>query len=160
MFSSATFTLGANVENLTLTGLDNINGTGNNLANAITGNDGNNILGGGAGAVADTLTGGGGNDTMDGGAGNDSFVFAPTFGADVINGFDANATGGQDILNIDALNLAATDIGGQIQIVVANFGVGGVALDTQITIAGGGTITLSDVNGVGQNIITSQDFIF
>ena len=59
--SSVTLTLGANVENLTLTGAANIAGTGNSLNNVITGNSGNN-----------TLTSGGGNDTLDGGAGNDT----------------------------------------------------------------------------------------
>ena len=57
--SSVSFTLGANVDNLTLTGSANINGTGNGDANVITGNSGNNTLDGGVGA--DTLTGGDGN---------------------------------------------------------------------------------------------------
>ena len=42
------------------------------------------------------MAGGAVNDTMNGGAGNDTFVFGRGFGSDVINGFDANATGGQD----------------------------------------------------------------
>ena len=62
--SRVSYTLGANVENLTLTGHGAINGTGNALATtSLTGNAGNNVLDGGAGA-----------DTMAGGAGNDTYV--------------------------------------------------------------------------------------
>ena len=49
------------IENLTLTGTTAINGTGNALANVITGNTGNNILAGLGGA--DQLIGGVGTDT-------------------------------------------------------------------------------------------------
>ena len=59
--SSISYTLGANVENLTLTGSGDVNGTGNALANIMIGNAGNNILDGGVGA--DTMTGGAGDDT-------------------------------------------------------------------------------------------------
>ena len=55
------WTLAANVDNLTITGLIARNGTGNTLHNVITGNGAANILNGGAGA--DALIGGGGNDT-------------------------------------------------------------------------------------------------
>jgi len=58
--SSVDYTLGANLENLVLTG-DAVNGTGNELNNHITGNSGNNTLMGGDGA--DTLDGGIGTDT-------------------------------------------------------------------------------------------------
>src|SRR4029077_17416296 len=55
--SAANFTLEANsnIENLTLFGIANINGTGNELGNILTGNIGNNILSGGDGN--DKLTG-------------------------------------------------------------------------------------------------------
>jgi serralysin len=55
--------LSANVENLTLTGTADIDGTGNSQDNVITGNSGANIL-----------TGGGGNDTLAGGTGNDTYM--------------------------------------------------------------------------------------
>jgi Ca2+-binding RTX toxin-like protein len=59
--SSVTVVLAANLENLTLTGGANINGTGNSLVNLILGNAGNNSIDGGGGL--DTLRGGAGNDT-------------------------------------------------------------------------------------------------
>jgi len=70
--SSLTYTLGANVENLTLTGTANLNGTGNALDNVLTGNSSSNQLTGGAGN--DHLDGGLGNDTMIGGTGDDTYV--------------------------------------------------------------------------------------
>ena len=56
----ASFNLGANLENLTYTGSGNFGGTGNVLANVITGGSG-----------ADSLRGGGGDDTLNGGLGSD-----------------------------------------------------------------------------------------
>ena len=55
------YTLPDNVENLTLMGEENINGTGNELVNFITGNTGDNILDGGLGV--DIMFGGDGYDT-------------------------------------------------------------------------------------------------
>jgi Ca2+-binding RTX toxin-like protein len=68
--TAATYTLSANVENLTLQGTSTINGTGNELNNSITGNTADNVLTGGLGN--DTLTGNAGADTLIGGFGNDS----------------------------------------------------------------------------------------
>jgi Ca2+-binding RTX toxin-like protein len=61
--STITWTLGNNVENLTLTGTAAINGTGNTLNNILIGNSGSNVLSGGTGS-----------DTMSGGAGDDTYV--------------------------------------------------------------------------------------
>ena len=71
VIASVSFTLGANLENLTLTGSTK-SGTGNDLNNTIIGTTGSNQLYGGAGD--DTLNGGAGADQLFGGAGNDIFV--------------------------------------------------------------------------------------
>ncbi|MFM5962053.1 MAG: calcium-binding protein, partial [Dolichospermum sp.] len=70
--ASISYTLSDNVENLTLTGSANLNGTGNDLNNSITGNTGNNILTGLAGN--DVLDGKVGADTLIGGLGNDTYI--------------------------------------------------------------------------------------
>jgi len=59
--SSVSWTLGKNLENLTLTGKRNINATGNELSNVLTGNAGDNTLDGAQGA--DSMAGGSGSDT-------------------------------------------------------------------------------------------------
>jgi len=61
VFSTTHFALSANVENLVLQGSADLQGYGNDLANALYGNTGNNLLNGGAGA--DIMFGGLGNDT-------------------------------------------------------------------------------------------------
>lgn len=58
--ASVNFVLGANLENLILTGNNALSSTGNALANTITGNSADNLIDGGIGA--DTMIGGTGND--------------------------------------------------------------------------------------------------
>jgi len=81
--SSVTYTLGSNVENLTLTGTSRINGTGNSLNNVLTGNGVSNTLTGNYGN--DTLGGGAGNDILNGGLGSDTYLFGNADGLDTIN---------------------------------------------------------------------------
>src|SRR5207253_1494219 len=75
--SAISYTLGANVENLILTG-SALDGTGNGLDNVLTGNGLSNHLNGGAGN--DRIAGGGGYDYLSGGTGNDVFVAEITDG--------------------------------------------------------------------------------
>lgn len=89
------YTLGANVENLTLTGSSAVNGTGNTLNNVLTGNSGNNTLTGAAGN--DTLDGGAGADILVGGADNDTYKLGRGYGGDTIQENDATA-GNSDVL--------------------------------------------------------------
>ncbi|MCW5666797.1 MAG: calcium-binding protein [Piscinibacter sp.] len=72
VLSTATWTLGAGLEQLTLQGTAALDGTGNGLDNQITGNAAANLLRGGSGN--DTLTGGAGADTLVGGTGDDTYV--------------------------------------------------------------------------------------
>jgi Ca2+-binding RTX toxin-like protein len=99
------------LEDLTLTGTGAVAGTGNDLSNLIIGNSAANALSGNAGN--DTLMGGGGNDVLIGGAGddhldvsigNDTVRYTGALdGHDIVDGFDGDSAGGQDVLNVDAL---------------------------------------------------------
>ncbi|MFZ6654757.1 hypothetical protein [Undibacterium sp. TJN19] len=70
--TSVSYTLPANVQNITGTGSASITLTGNSLSNVITGNAGTSKLVAGSGDT--TLIAGSGITTMTGGAGNDTFV--------------------------------------------------------------------------------------
>ena len=71
--SAVTYTIGDNIENLTLTGTSNINGTGNSLDNIITSNSGIN-----------TLSGGNGNDTYIIDSASDIITETATGGIDTV----------------------------------------------------------------------------
>ncbi len=99
----ASYVLGANLENLTLTGSSAVSGTGNALDNVLKGNalansirglDGGDAIHGGAGDDmldggdgSDTLDGGAGADVMTGGSGNDAF-FVDAVGDSVVETID------------------------------------------------------------------------
>ncbi|PTQ91428.1 VCBS domain-containing protein, partial [Agitococcus lubricus] len=95
--SSVSYSLSNHVENLTLTGSANINGTGNSLNNVLIGNSGNNMLTGGAGN--DTLTGGLGNDTLEGGTGQDTAVYSGTWSQYIVTGSTVTGIHGTDSLS-------------------------------------------------------------
>lgn len=82
VYSLISNTLGANVEDLTLTGSADLSGSGNSLDNAITGNSGANTLSGNDGS--DVLAGGAGNDVLSGGLGADQYLFNRGDGSDQI----------------------------------------------------------------------------
>ncbi|MEO8389890.1 putative Ig domain-containing protein [Polaromonas sp.] len=95
VFSAGNWTLGDNLENLTLTGHLTVNATGNSLANVLSGNSADNILSGGAGDDVYLFGFGSGHDTLvenaEAGAGTDRVQFlAGVSVSDVWVSADAN----------------------------------------------------------------------
>ncbi len=129
--SSVDFTLGANVENLTLSRFA-LNGIGNDIANRIVGNDEANTLSGLEGN--DTLLGGGGDDILIGGAGSDTYSWVRGDGNDTI--IDTGA----DINDIDTLylfqNITPEDL--------SAIRLTSQSDDLILLLRGGGHITLAD----------------
>ena len=113
VLSSVGHTLSDHVENLVLTGKAAIDGTGNDLDNALTGNIGSNRLNGGLGS--DTLTGGKGFDTfvIEAGSGTDVDTIA-----DFVKGQDKIDLGsyGIDIGDWLTLEPMIADNGGNAEI--------------------------------------------
>lgn len=90
VFSSVSYTLGANLENLTLEGIGDLSASGNSLDNVLAGNQGANLLRGGAGA-----------DWLAGGYGADTYFVAPGDGADVVS--DDGSSGDRNVLVLESI---------------------------------------------------------
>ncbi|MBP7953877.1 MAG: calcium-binding protein, partial [Nitrosomonas sp.] len=149
--SSATLTLASNIERLTLTGTNAINGTGNGLSNLIIGNSANNTLDGSTGNDTligdegnDILVGGGGIDSLTGGNGNDSFRYSlvseslPT-GRDTITDFQS----GFDVIDFFTIDANSGVTGNQAFVFI-----GGAAFTAAAQIRYSGGLLEANINGV------------
>lgn len=164
--SSVTLTLGAEVENVTLTGSGSLSGTGNALANLMNGNAGANSLSGLAGNDSlsglggnDTLLGGDGDDLLDGGAGTDMFtggtgadhfVFnAASAGTDTIADFN-QLDGGAD--EFDVLEFQGFLVGSFAYLGTGAFSGG--SDNSEARVSGNQVLVDTDGNGVTNITIT------
>ena len=168
--SSVTYTLSANVENLTLTGAAAINGTGNTDNNILTGNNASNTLSGGAGA--DRITGGSGADTLSGGADADIFIYLATGDTGTTAATRDNITDFvhlTDILDMSAID-ANTGIAGNQAFTLINGSAFSAAGQLRFTVnAAGNTILQGNVNAnlaadfeiqlTGNISLTTADFV-
>lgn len=143
VFSTVSYDLNANVEQLFLIGNKNIDGNGNGLDNRLEGNVANNILRGGDGN--DHLWGHAGADKMRGGANADIFIFGDGDGRDQILDFE----NGRD--RIDLSGWANTS---NLFDVKAHLTVDG---DDLVIRAGSDSLRLVDVD---RNELDRSDFLF
>jgi Ca2+-binding RTX toxin-like protein len=133
--TAASYTLGVNLEQLTLLGSDNVSGTGNELDNLLVGNAGNNQLEGGNGK--DTLDGGLGSDTLVGGAGDDVYEVD-----DVGDLVQEAAGGGTDLVRASTSHTLANEVENLTLTGSANLSGTGNALANVLTgNAGNNTLT-------------------
>jgi Ca2+-binding RTX toxin-like protein len=151
VISSVTFSLGTNIENLTLTGSHAVNGTGNGTANALIGNTGANTLSAGSGN--DHLTGGMGRDVLTGGAGNDVFDFNSLKDSGISSATRDLITDFQhghdkiDLKDIDAMSSSAKN---DAFTFIANQAFHHVKGELHIKQVSGVTLAEGDVNGDGR----------
>ena len=169
--SSITYTLGDNVENLTLTGSSAINGAGNALANTLTGNSGANSLSGGDGD--DILIGGAGADALTGGNGNDTASYANAAAGVTARlasaGTNTGDAAGDTYATIENLTgsgfndiLAGTSANNVIDGGAGNdtYELSGKGTDYEITDLGGGRIQVKDLRGTdGIDILSNIEKI-
>ncbi|MCR6503075.1 hypothetical protein MUO32_29075 [Shinella sp. CPCC 101442] len=159
VLSSVTYSLTAFVENLTLLGATNLNGTGNGLRNLLIGSSGANTLSGADGN--DTLNGMGGNDrlvggahadTLYGGTGADTFAFLSqkdSYGSssrDTIMDFSRSEGDKIDLRVIDA---KLNSMGNQAFDFVGTEAFSKKAGQLRYEIASGKTIIHADLGGDG-----------
>ncbi len=118
--SSVDFTLGDNVERLTLTGsaiygvgnaLDNII-TGNDAGNSLDGEDGNDRVSGGNGT--DVVAGSTGNDRLTGGAGDDRFLFDTALDASTNVDRITDFSVAEDTIYLDSTVFSDMGAGGEL----------------------------------------------
>ena len=146
------YTLGDNLENLTLVGSADIGATGNALNNVLTGNAGDNFLNGGAGA--DTMAGGLGKDTYSVDAVGDVVTEAANAGTDTVRSW-ISYTLGDNVENLALVGSAAINGTGNASknLLVGNGGAnildGGLGTDTLQGLAGNDTI----IGGAGDDRI-------
>ncbi len=155
VMSSGTFILGANIEYLTLTGIDAINGTGNALDNRLSGNAGANVLDGGTGA--DTMIGYSGDDTYIVDHAEDVVEEEPSEGIDTVQS-SLTYTLGADIENLRLTGtIAINGTGNRLNNILvgnnaANVLAGGVGNDTYVVGAGD---TVNESAGAGSDTVQS-----
>ena len=143
--SLAIYGLTDNVENLSFTGTGGFAGTGNGLANVITG-----------GAGSDTLDGGLGGDRLVGGLGDDTYVVDATTDAvieAVGEGYDTQVTSltsAKAALNIEALFYSGTGAFTGFANATGTAITGGIGNDTLI---GGAAIDVLN-GGAGNDVLT------
>jgi Ca2+-binding RTX toxin-like protein len=132
--SSITWTLQDELDHLTLTGTDSINGFGNKFNNIIIGNTATNYLYGGNGN--DTLDGGAGNDTLEGGNGDDIYI-VDSLGDQII---DSPQTGIETVQAAVSWMLQA--------------GLENLTLLDDLILPGGDSVTIPnrDINGTGNSL--------
>jgi Ca2+-binding RTX toxin-like protein len=163
-----TYAIQANIENLTLTGTDGINATGNTLNNILVGNTGSNILDGGAGI--DTLIGGAGDDTYSVDSTTDVITEAVNAGSDTVASSVTFSLAA--IANVENLSLTGTasirGTGNSVNnMIIGNSGSnqlnGGAGIDTLVGgfgddtyVVDSSTDTINELAGQGTDQIQSS----